>query len=77
MVYYLLAGIGGIVVSELDPIEHLTPFYCQIGATAGAIMVAISGTATVFICMNGLVELQKMKSPVDDKDAEVRNQKNV
>ena len=77
MVYYLLAAIGGIVVSELNPTEHLTPFYCQIGATGGAILVAISATATIFIGMNGLVKLQTMKSPVNDENSEVRNQTNV
>ena len=60
MVYYLLAAIGGIVVSQLNPTEHLIPIYCQIGATGGAILVVISATATIFIGINGLVKLQAM-----------------
>ena len=65
------------MVSELNPTEHLTPFYCQIGATGGAILVAISATATIFIGMNGLVKLQTMQSPVNDESSEVRNQTNA
>ena len=76
--YYLLAATGGIWISEVDPTEHLRPFYWQAGATVGAILVAISGSATIFIGMNGLVELQKINGQVYiDKNSEVRNQKEL
>ena len=59
LLFISLAGIAGIVLSELGTPDNLVlPFYYQLASTGLAFLVAISVTATIVIGMNGLAKLQ-------------------